>query len=99
MTSRSDLLRVTADDPEYRRLAAADAEYWNSPVPFALEALEERFSEGAVDRYTNERFTGDRAVGWHDTIGRHAPLPRGLVLALRPLPLAARILEANRGLH
>jgi hypothetical protein len=67
MTSRSDLLRVAPDDPEYLRLAAAEAEYWSGPVPFALESLEERFSEGPVDRYTNERFTGDRAVGWHET--------------------------------
>jgi SAM-dependent methyltransferase len=99
MTSRSDLLRVTPDDPEYRRLAAAEAEYWSGPVPFALESLEERFSEGPVDRYTNERFTGDRAVGWHETIARHGPFRRGLVLGLSALRVEGRILETNPGLH
>src|SRR5262249_38717323 len=99
MTSRSDLLRVTPDDPEYRRLAAAEAEYWSSPVPFALEALEERFSEGPVDRYTNVRFTGDRGVGWHERIARHGPFRRGLVLGLSALRVEGRILETNPGLH
>jgi SAM-dependent methyltransferase len=99
MTSRADLLRVPPDDPEYLRLAAAEAEYWNGPVPFALEALEERFSEGPVDRYTNERFTGDRAVGWHETIARHGPFRRGLVLGLSALRTEGRILATNPGLH
>ena len=99
MTSRADLLRVTPDDAEYRRLAAAEAEYWSSPVPFALEALEERFSEGPVDRYTNVRFTGDRGVGWHETIARHGPFRRGLVLGLSALRVEGRILETNPGLH
>jgi SAM-dependent methyltransferase len=99
MTARVDLLRVAPDDPEYRRLAAAEAAYWSGPVPFALESLEERFSEGPVDRYTNQRFTGDRSVGWHETIARHGPFRRGLVLGLSALRLEGRILETNPGLH
>jgi SAM-dependent methyltransferase len=99
MRSRPDLLRVAADDPEYRRLAAAEAEYWSGPVPYALESLEERFSEGPVDRYTNERFTGDRAVGWHETIARHGAFRRGLVLGLSALRVEGRILATNPALH
>ena len=90
MTARADLLRVAPDDPEYRRLATAEAAYWSGPVPFALESLEERFSEGPVDRYTNLRFTGDRSVGWHETIARHGPFRRGLVLGLSALRLEGR---------
>ncbi len=99
MTARRDLLRVTADDPDYRRLAAAEAEYWSGPVPFALEALEERFSEGPVDRYTNERFTGDPAVGWERAIARRGPFRRGLVLGLSALRVEGEILATNPGLH
>jgi SAM-dependent methyltransferase len=80
-------------------LAAAEADYWSGPVPFALESLEERFSEGPVDRYTNERFTGDRRVGWHQTIQRHGPFRRGLVLGLSALRLEGEILATNPELH
>src|SRR5262249_25142125 len=73
-------LRVAGDDPEYGRMAVAEAEYWSGPVPYALEALEERFADGPVERYTNARFTGDRHVGWHQTIARRGPFRRGLVL-------------------
>jgi SAM-dependent methyltransferase len=99
MTTRPDLFRVTPDDPEYRRLAAAEAEYWSGPVPFALESLEERFSEGLVDRYTNERFTGDRKTGWHQTIRRHGVFRRGLVLGLSALRVEGEILATNPALH
>ncbi len=99
MPSRPDLFRVTPDDPDYRRQAAAEAEYWGGPVPFALEALEERFSEGPVDRYTNERFTGDRNLGWHQTIPRHGIFRRGLVLGLSALRLEGDILATNPSLH
>ncbi len=92
-------LRVTADDAEYRRMAAAEAEYWSGPVPYALEAIEERFADGPVDRYTNARFTGDRNVGWHRTIARHGPFRRGLVLGLSALRVEGEILETNPGLH
>lgn len=99
MTSRPDLFRVPPDDPEYKRQAAAEAEYWSGPVPFALESLEERFSEGPVDRYTNERFTGDGNLGWHRTIPRHGAFRRGLVLGLSALRLEGEILETNPALH
>ncbi len=99
MSARPDLLRVGPDDAEYRRQAAAEAEYWSSPVPFALESLEERFSEGPVDRYTNRRFTGDRRVGWHQTIARHGTFRRGLVLGLSALRLEGEILATNPALH
>ena len=92
-------LRVTADDPEYRRQAVAEAEYWSRMVPYALEALEKRFDEGPVDRYTNERFTGDPDVGWQHVIARRGPFRRGLVLGLSSLRVEADILETNPSMH
>src|SRR5262249_44688601 len=91
-------LRVTADDPEYRRMAVAEAEYWSGPVPYALEALEEPFADGPVERYTNARFTGARHVGWHQTIARRGPFRRGLVLGLSALRVEGEILQTNPGL-
>ena len=99
MTAHPDLLRVTAEDPDYQRLAAAEAEFWSGPVPYALEQIEERFSEGPVDRYTNERFTGDRRVAWQHTIARRGPFRRGLVLGLSALRVEGDILASNPGLH
>jgi SAM-dependent methyltransferase len=90
---------VTADDPEYRRQAAAEAEYWSRMVPYALESLEQRFDEGPVDRYTNERFTGDANVGWQHVIARRGPFRRGLVLGLSSLRVEADILETNPSMH
>jgi hypothetical protein len=82
------LLRVTLDDPEYRRQAAAEAEFWQAVHPLGLEATESQFVEGPVDRYVNARFTGEPDTDWTSTIARRgtchpdhpdvAQPPRGL---------------------
>ena len=91
--------RVHPDDPKYRRQAAAEADYWSRPVPYALESLEQRFGDGPVDQYTNERFTGERTRGWQGTIARHGPFRRGLVLGLSSLRVEGDILETNPRVH
>src|SRR5690242_21346001 len=100
MPAPSALLRVTADDPEYRRLAQLEAEYWARPHPYGLESLEktQRF-DGPVDRYTNARFTGDPAVPWEATVCRHGDFRRGLLLGTSMLAVESRILETNPRLH
>ena len=64
------LLRVTADDPEYLRQAAAEAAFWEQVHPLGLEAGEDIYVEGPVEQYVNERFTSlrrrmqlERAIG------------------------------------
>lgn len=99
MTDSASLLRVTADAPEYRRLADAEAEFWRRPHPFGLEALEDIHREGPVDRYVNARFTGDPTVHWYDVVHRRGPFRRGLMLGTSLLRLEARILETNPELH
>ena len=93
------LLRVTKDDPGYRRLAEAEAEFWRRPHPYGLETLENITREGPVDRHINERFTGDRRTRWHDTIARHRTFRRGIMLGTTALKLEANILETNPALH
>jgi hypothetical protein len=68
------LLRVTADDPEYRRLAAAEAAFWRQMHPMGLEATEHEYSDGPIDRYVNTRFTGDPDTTW--TRCRYGRRPR-----------------------
>jgi SAM-dependent methyltransferase len=93
------LLRVTADDPEYRRLAAAEMEYWSKPHPFGLETLETVESGGPVERYNNARFTGDASTPWYETIPRYGAFRRGLALGTSAMTVEARILETNPSLH
>lgn len=91
-------LVVRADDPEYLEQAAAEAAFWDTYHPFGVEAWEE-LPEGPVNLYSNERFTGDRRVPWYETIHRHGPFKRGLILGTSGLRTEAHILSSNPGLH
>lgn len=92
-------LRVQPDDPEYRRQAAAEVEYWSKPHPYGLESLETVDSAGPVDRYNNRRFTGDPAIPWYETIPRYGVFRRGLVLGTSAITVEGRILATNSSLH
>jgi len=95
-----DVMRAAPDNPEYLRLAAAEAAYWDRPHPFSLEAqeLKEEF-DATIDRYTNARFTGDPDVPWERIICRHGRFRRGLILGTSMMSVEARILESNPDLH
>jgi SAM-dependent methyltransferase len=93
------LLRVRPDDPEYRRLAAAEMDFWSKPHPFGLESLETVETGGPAEQYNNSRFTGDPRVPWYDTIPRYGTFRRGLVLGTSAMTVEARILETNPSLH
>ena len=89
------LLRVTADDPEYRRQAAAEAAFWERVHPLGLEAAEAHFVEGPVEQYVNERFTGDRSTDWVATIPRWGTFTCGMILGASTLKRERRVLETN----
>jgi SAM-dependent methyltransferase len=93
------LLRVRPDDPEYQRLAAAEAAYWDERRPYSLECLEAAFADGPVERYVNARFSGDPTQGWWETIPGYGPFRRGVVLGTSALRIEARVLETNPRLH
>jgi len=93
------LLRVSADDPEYRRLAAAEASFWQQVHPLSLEATELESSGGPVDRYVNTRFTGDPHTDWVTTIPRWGTFRRGLLLGASSPSRETRLLEVNPQLH
>jgi SAM-dependent methyltransferase len=99
LTDAATLLRVRADDPEYRRLAEAEAEFWRRAHPFGLESIESLQAQGPADRYTNARYTGDRHTAWHRTIPRHGRFRRGIVLGTSSLAFEASILRDNPDLH
>jgi SAM-dependent methyltransferase len=94
-TTAAHLLRVTADDPEYVRQAAAEAAFWEQVHPLGLEAGEERYVEGAIEHYVNERFTGDRSTDWAATIPRWGTFRHGLFLGASSPRRERRVLETN----
>jgi SAM-dependent methyltransferase len=89
------LLRVTADDPEYLRQAAAEAAFWEQVHPLGLEAGEDIYVEGPVEQYVNERFTGDRSTDWVATIPRWGTFTHGLLLGASSPKRERRVLETN----
>ena len=89
------LLRVTADDPEYLRQAAAEAAFWEQVHPLGLEASEDAYVEGPVEQYVNERFTGDRSTDWVATIPRWGTFTRGMFLGASSPRRERRVLEMN----
>lgn len=89
------LLRVTADDPEYLRQAAAEAAFWEQVHPLGLEAGEDLYVEGPVEQYVNERFTGDRSTDWVSTIPRWGTFTHGLLLGASSPKRERRVLETN----
>ncbi len=95
----SPALRVWRDDPQYRRQAESEAEFWRKQHPSGLEAVEKQQEEGPVDRYHNQRFSGDPTVPWYETIARRRAFRRGAILGTSSLVLESRILEDNPTLH
>jgi SAM-dependent methyltransferase len=93
------LLRVHEDDADYRRQAAAEAEFWHRMHPQGLEAVQSNLDEGPVDRRFNLRFAGSEGVRWWETIARHGGFRRGAVLGTSSLVVEGRILETNPQLH
>ena len=89
------LLRVTADDPEYLRQAAAEAAFWEQVHPLGLEAGEDIYVEGPVEQYVNERFSGDRSTDWVATIPRWGTFTHGLLLGASSPKREQRVLETN----
>jgi len=89
------LLRVTADDPEYLRQAAAEAAFWQAEHPMGLGATEAKYLDGQVERYVNERFTGDSRTPWTATISRWGAFERGLMLGISSPKREMSVLETN----
>jgi len=94
-----DLLRVTADDPAYRREAEAESRFWQAMHPYSLESVEQKHEPGPVDRYVNRRFTGGEDVAWHDLVARRGPFRRAAVLGTSSLEVEGGLIASNPETH
>lgn len=95
----ADVMRVRPDDPDYVRQARAEAAFWQEIHPCGLEATEDAHAAGPVDRYLNERFTGDAGTCWYETIARRGEFRRAAVLGTGSLAVEERILATNPAVH
>jgi SAM-dependent methyltransferase len=91
--------RVSPDDPEYRRLASAEAAFWDQPQPYSLESLERVGADGPIEQYVNARYMGHPDRHWWDAIPAAGPFRRGLVLGTSSMTAEAEILANNSDLH
>jgi SAM-dependent methyltransferase len=91
--------RVRSDDPEYRRMADAEAAYWEKGHAWSLEENEKHYRPGRTERYVNERFTGDPDTHWSETVARWGTFRRGLVLGTSSLKAETRLLATNPDLR
>lgn len=89
------MLPIAADDPDYQGAALAEAEFWGGPDTLNIADGIVRARTGPIKRHYNRRFTGHPDVPWYETIARHGPFQRGLVLGCGGLALEERILRSN----
>lgn len=81
-------------DAEYLRQAKGEAEHFDQPRFMNIDA---EWPETAA--YRNERFTGDPALYWFETIPTYGTFQRGCALGAGGVKQRARILEQNPHLH
>jgi SAM-dependent methyltransferase len=97
--ARHPLMVVDADSATYREQAAAEARFWAQPHGFGLEATEDVFAPGPIERHTNTRYTGDPSVEWSQAVCRFGRFRRGLMLGVGSPRAEMQILETNPELH
>jgi SAM-dependent methyltransferase len=89
-----DVFHVEHDE-EYRRLLREEEAHWDA----RSETLQSKVSEEWLQRYHNERFTGDPRREWFETIDDFGDFKRGCVLGAGPGRTEAYLLEHHEGLH
>ena len=90
---RDDIHHATRDE-EYGRLIRAEEEFWDRPHIYSLDA-----EIPVIDRFTNERFTGDEKISWVETIRTYGAFRRGCALGTGVLREWLPLLEQNPSLH
>lgn len=83
-----DKFHVREDDEEYIQMLREEEEFWDARIdtPLAREPMP------AVQRYRNERYTGDPEKLWYETIGDEGEFTNGCVFGAGPGKLEEHLL-------
>lgn len=86
-----DKFHVSKDDEEYIQMLREEEEFWDARIdtPLAREPLP------AVQRYRNERYTGDPEKLWYQTIGDEGEFTDGCVFGAGPGKLEEHLLRRH----
>ena len=90
-----DIFRVREDDEEYIQMLREEEEFWDARIDTPL-AQEPR---PAVQRYRNERYTGDPEKLWYQTIGDEGEFTNGCVFGAGPGKVEEELLGRHPRLH
>ena len=98
MTNKSapeDTFHVSPDDEEYLKMLREEEEFWDSRTETLLTETPRR----SVQRYLNERYTGDPDKLWYETIGDEGEFTNGCVFGAGPGKVEEYLLGRQPRLH
>ena len=90
-----DTFHVSPDDEEYLRMLREEQEFWDTHIETLLTKTPAR----AVQRYLNERSTGDPDKLWYQTIGDEGEFTSGCVFGAGPGQVEEHLLGRHPRLH
>ena len=86
-----DTFHVSPDDEKYLRMLREEEEFWDSRIETLLTKTPAR----AVQRYLNERLTGDPEKLWYQTIGDDGEFTNGCVFGAGPGQVEEHLLKRH----
>ena len=90
-----DIFHVSSDDEEYLRMLREEEEFWDTHIDTPLS----KTPRPAVQRYLNERLTGDPEKLWYQTIGDEGEFTNGCVFGAGPGQVEEHLLGRHPGLR
>jgi SAM-dependent methyltransferase len=94
IASREDIF-YREDDDSYKRDVAEETRWWNENVSCLLD----NEPGPSMQRYVNERLTGDPARQWYETISDYGDAEHGCVLGAGPGKVETHLLRRHPRLH
>ena len=91
------MMRVKADDPEYRQQLAAQIAFWQHSLLFA-DAWQSAANVRSK-RHENQRLSGNPETPWYDVPARYGPFERGLIIGAGGMGSERRLRETNASTH
>ena len=94
-TTPEDTFHVSPNDEEYLQMLREEEEFWDTHIETLLTKPPTR----SIQRYLNERLTGDPEKLWYQTIGDEGEFTSGCVFGAGPGQVEGHLLERHPQLH